>query len=75
MFNNSIKEHLCARFYVTPKTGHNFDGVLIQSDRGYYVFADINVYPTGAESQKAQGELWIEKSNVAYLQRLLDVNG
>lgn len=70
IFNNSIAQHVCERFYVTPKTGQHFDGVLTQSDKAYYVFADVKARPVDDDPQPVVGELWIEKSNVAYLQRL-----
>lgn len=76
MLKDSIRKQLRERFFCTPKTGLNFSGVLINSDRNYLVFADVQVHPAGdAQPQPAPGELYIEKSNVAYVQLIASVNG
>lgn len=73
-YKNSIQKHLRERFFVTPKVGHNFSGVLISSCKEYHVFADVTVYPPETDPQQANGEIYIKHSpdggNVAYCQRL-----
>jgi hypothetical protein len=64
-----MRKQLRERFFVTPKTGMNFSGVLLNSDRNYYIFADVTVHPPDDEPQAVEGDLFIERGNVAYLQR------
>lgn len=72
---DSIQKHLRERFYVTPKAGLNFSGVLIDKCKNYYVFADGKVHPAdGSNPQALVGDVYIECENVAYLQRLPNAN-
>jgi hypothetical protein len=71
MFKNSIQKKLRSRFFVTPKSGIVFDGVLISSDRGehgYSVFVDVVAYPDQANPERIKGELYILNANIAYSQ-------
>lgn len=77
--NNSIEALLRQRLFVTVKQGHNFSGVLLHTDRrkdGQYAFADIKVYAPGNPPTSAVGELYIDRDNIAYVQKLpADVDG
>lgn len=73
--NDSVQKHLRERFYVTPKAGLNFSGVLITKCKRYYVFADGKIHPDDGNPQPVVGEIYIERDNVAYLQRLPNVDG
>jgi hypothetical protein len=71
MFKNSLQKKLRSRFYVTPKFGIDFQGILIQCDKGeggYSVFADVVAYPEESEPQPIKGELYIRNSEVAFTQ-------
>jgi hypothetical protein len=71
---NLIKRQLRERFFVTPKSGMNFSGVLIDEDRNHYVFAAVKVNPPDDDPQPVEGDVYIERGNVAYLQRLPHVD-
>ena len=78
MFRNAFQKKLSQRFFVTPKSGVNFSGVLVKCDKGsdgHSVFADVKVHVEG-RTESATGTLYIRNDNVAYCQELpADVNG
>lgn len=67
---NSVQRKLRNRFHVTPIKGLEFEGILIDSCREYHVFAKVTAYPDDVP-QSVDGELYIERSNVAYMQLLM----
>lgn len=71
---NLIQKQLRERFFVTPKSGLNFSGVLLAADRSYYHFAGVTAYPSDADPEPVDGDVFIERDNVAYLQRLTSAN-
>lgn len=71
---NLIQKRLCTRFHVTPKVGINFEGVLLQEDETYAVFADVVAFPEDASPEKCDGELYIRHSNIAYVQTVTHAN-
>jgi hypothetical protein len=54
---------------VTPKDGVIFSGILLDACAKSFHFADINVIDSNG-SRSAPGELWIDRANVAYMQRV-----
>lgn len=63
------------RFHVTPKVGNQFSGVLLGEDSSRAWYADVVVYPDQADPEKVQGVLYLRHDNLAYVQRLTNVNG
>jgi hypothetical protein len=57
------------RFVVTLKAGPMFSGMLIDADDRTFHFADVRLVQTNG-SVPADGQLYIERANVAYLQRV-----
>ena len=73
MFKNAMQKRLRQRFFVTPKSGLNFAGVLTEYDRdenGYAVYADCVVYPPDSTPEPVEGTTFIRHANVAYAQLL-----
>lgn len=71
MFKNSMQKKLRSRFHITPDTGFDFEGILIQCDGGvdgYSVFADVIAYPEQAAPETIKGELYIRNSRVVFSQ-------
>lgn len=71
MFKNSMQKKLRSRFHITPDIGADFDGILTKcdwGDDGYSVFADVIVYPDGADPEKVEGDVYIKNSRVLYSQ-------
>ena len=74
---NAFQRRVSRRFYVTPKAGVNFSGVLVRSDGhddGHSVFADVKVHQDGREPESVVGELYIRNNNVAYVQEMPHVD-
>lgn len=64
-----LKAHLRERFHVTPKDGSQpFDGVLASCTKQNYQFVDVRV-----NGQPAASPLFIDRSNVSYMQSVLVV--
>lgn len=65
-----LKQVLRERFVVTPKDGPTFSAMLAEVDDRSLRFVDVSVIGESGESRPAQGELFIARSNVAYMQRV-----
>lgn len=63
-----LKQVLHERFIVTPTEGPLFSALLVDVDEKSLRFVDVSVLESGVE-RPAQGELFIARSNVAYMQR------
>ena len=64
-----LRQVLRERFVVTPKNGPMFTAVLLEVDGRSLRFADVRVQD-GEVQRPAQGELFIGRANVAYMQRV-----
>ena len=65
LLRNEVKE----RFVVTLKAGPMFSGLLIDVDDRTFHFSDVRIIQKSG-SEPADGQLYIERSNVAYMQRV-----
>lgn len=77
MFKNAMQKKLRQRFFVTPKEGVHFSGVLIECDRdedGFSVFTDVKVHVESQQPASAQGETYIRNSHIAYCQLVPNVD-
>lgn len=73
IFKNALRKRIRQRFFVTPRSGLNFSGVLVEFDRsenGYEVYADVVAYPPDSNPEPAKGLTYIRHSNVAYVQEV-----
>ena len=73
MFKDALQKRLRRRFFVTPKSGLNFAGVLTEYDKGefgYQVYSDVMVYPPDSNPEPVEGVTFIRHANVAYVQEL-----
>ena len=71
MFRKSlIRKCLRERFFVTPRYGDSFSGVLMAHDRAHAVFTDVKVFPEGSNPEPVAGDVYIRHANIAYMQRL-----
>lgn len=64
-----IRSVLRERFVATLKTGETFDGLLVKADAKTYVFANAWAI-SGRDRVSVDGELYIPRDEVAYLQRI-----
>lgn len=62
-----MRSHLRQRFVITLKTGDAFEGVLLDADSRVLVVADASAH-TGDGAAKVDGQLFIARADVAYLQ-------
>ena len=70
---DAVERRLRQRFFVTPKVGLNFAGVLTEydkSEKGYQVYRDVVIYPPDSNPEPAEGETFIRHTNVACQQLL-----
>ena len=70
---NSIEKLVRQRLHITPKVGYDFSGVLLHADRGrdgQYVFAHVIVYLPDAGQEKLDGEVYFDKADVHFVQKL-----
>jgi hypothetical protein len=69
---DALGKMVLSRFFVTCKDSiPSFYGVLVRSDRAVLVFADVKVVNPGSPSlDAAEGELYIDRVHVAYLQKV-----
>lgn len=72
---NSIEKLVRQRLVVTVKQGcgHDFSGVLLHTDRwrdGQHVFADVVVYIPDASPERLDGEIYVDRADVAFVQKV-----
>jgi small nuclear ribonucleoprotein (snRNP)-like protein len=65
-----LKSLLRERFLVTLKTGETFDGLLDRWDDRNFLFVDTYAVTEKARVQLDGSGLWLQRENVAYMQRL-----
>ncbi len=63
-----VRRALRERFVFTIKTGETFDGLLVDADEKTYRLADAWAID-GKNRVKVDGELFLPRSEVSYLQR------
>jgi hypothetical protein len=63
-----LRDVLKESFAVTPKSGPMFSGLLVDVDDRTYVFANVRVLSGENGSVPADGRLYIDRNEVAYLQ-------
>lgn len=67
-----LAQVLRERFIVTPKDGPTFSALLAETDDRSFRFVDVAVVEATGE-RPARGELFIDRANVAYMQRVATV--
>lgn len=65
-----IQKSVRDRFVVTLADGGSFSGLLLDADPTTAVFADVRLITEQGE-QPAQGQVYIERLNIAYMQRIV----
>ncbi|HET6908318.1 MAG TPA: hypothetical protein VFH54_03185 [Mycobacteriales bacterium] len=72
MRDRLLKKAVRDRFVVTLKSGQAFDGLLDEWDHSHYLFVDAHALTDEGARQpvSVHGELWVDRGNVAYLQKL-----
>lgn len=63
-----IKLHVRERFVVTLKSGEAVEGVLMDADDTSLVMADCTVW-RGDAKWRADGQMFLARADVAYMQR------
>lgn len=64
-----IRRALRDRFVVTLITGEAWDGVLLEADGRHYVLVDAAQITAGGDRVKADGKIWLQAGDVAYMQQ------
>lgn len=69
---DALGKMVLSRFFVTCMDSiPSFYGVLVRSDAAVLVFADVKVLnPSSPTLEAANGELYIDRVKVAYLQKV-----
>jgi hypothetical protein len=62
-----LKSHLRQRFVITLKSGDAFEGVVLDADARVLVVADASAQTANGPA-KVDGQLFVERADVAYLQ-------
>lgn len=65
-----LRDVLKESFAVTPKSGPMFSGLLVDVDDRTYLFANVRLLDGQNGSVPADGQLYIDRTEVAYLQRV-----
>lgn len=63
-----IKNATRTRFLVTSVDGDGFDGVLIDSDAAYLVFANAEAIAENGDRLKLDTDLWLPRVRIKYMQ-------
>lgn len=63
-----IRTHLRQRFVITDKTGQTWRGVLLDADPTTLVLADAEAIAHDGSATKADGTIYLPRSDVAYMQ-------
>jgi hypothetical protein len=64
-----IRQHYRDRYLVTLASGEAFDGILVDLDASHIVLADAESVRPDGERIKVDGQLWLPRPNVLYMQR------
>lgn len=64
-----IRKALRTRYLITLTSGDAFDGILLEADERHYVLVDAEQILPDRSRVKVDGELWLPRLNVDYLQK------
>ena len=71
MRDRLLRKLIRERFVVTLKSGQAFDGLLNEHDGSHLVFIDAHALSaSGGQPVPVAGELFVDRANIAYVQRL-----
>ena len=71
MFKTAFQKKVHNRFFVTPKVGLNFSGVLVKAGRAekdWSTFVDVKAHLPNSSPEPLEGDMLIQNSNIAYAQ-------
>lgn len=71
MFKTALQKKVSHRFFVTPRAGVNFSGVLTKAgkkEHDWSTFVDVKAHLPNANPEPCPGEMFIQNSNIAYMQ-------
>lgn len=64
-----LRQSIRTRYLVTVESGEAFDGLLLDADPTHIVLADVESVAANGDRLKVDGQLWIPRINVAYMQQ------
>lgn len=64
-----LKERLMDRFVVTLDSGQTFEGLLAAVDENTVRLVDAGVVGLGTQRTPVDGELYLERSRISFLQK------
>jgi len=65
-----IKDATRSRFLVTTTDAEAFDGVLLESDDAYFVFANAEAIAANGDRLKLDNNLWLPRVRIKYMQAI-----
>jgi hypothetical protein len=65
-----VRQHIRSRFLITMKAGLTWDGVLYDADPSTLVLRDAAAVNGDGSKVPADGEVFLPRHDVAYMQRL-----
>lgn len=63
-----LRGQIKSRYLVTIDTGETFEGVLLDADSDHLVLADSDAISPNGDRLKVDGQLWLPRQNISYLQ-------
>lgn len=63
-----IRSQLRNRYTITTMTEETFQGVIIAADDRHVVIADASLIAPNGDSAKVDGDLWIPRPTIKYMQ-------
>ena len=65
-----VRRALRTRYVVTTATEDTFDGILIDADDQHLILADADALARNGDRTRVDGQLWIPRPSVKYMQAL-----
>lgn len=65
-----LRTYLRDRFLVTTKAGQTWDGIVLDVDDRTLILADASLLGADQSRTKADGQVFVPRADVAYMQRV-----
>lgn len=64
-----IRQYLRDRFVITTKSGETWSAILLDADQNTLILADVEAVAPDGSATKADGQVFLPRADVAYMQR------
>lgn len=65
-----VRQSVRERFVVTTHDEGSFSGLLMDADDTTVIFADVRLVTPDGKEAEAQGQLYVARLNIAYMQKI-----